>query len=147
MATRDWGRLTPAYRARLERRGITRSSYEAGVSLSAARGHAATPERPERASRNPDKYRDYLGRKADLIERVKQRKERLWGDRLQYGRGAHSRRSVDTNPLTGMPTDTVFMRRFLKMSTDEAERIVSRVAQAVARDDHELDDWAFLFYH
>lgn len=61
MATRkQWGDLSPAYRRRLERGGITRSDYERGASLSAARGHKHTPERPEQAKRNPQRYRKYL---------------------------------------------------------------------------------------
>lgn len=46
---RPFDSLTPAYRRRLERGGIKRSAYESGAQLSAARGHAATPERPARA--------------------------------------------------------------------------------------------------
>jgi len=45
--------LTPAYRRRLERGGVTRKEYESGASLSGARGHAATPERPTRADNKP----------------------------------------------------------------------------------------------
>lgn len=45
----QWGRLTPAYRARLERRGITQGRYTAGEPLAVARGHAVTPEHPGRA--------------------------------------------------------------------------------------------------
>ena len=41
---RDWSALTPAYRARLERSGISRRDYESGASVQAARGHATTPE-------------------------------------------------------------------------------------------------------
>ena len=37
---RDWDALSPAYRRRLESGGITRSSYESGVPLAKARGHA-----------------------------------------------------------------------------------------------------------
>lgn len=43
---RNWGDISSNYRTRLERAGITRESYESGASLSAARGHANTPERP-----------------------------------------------------------------------------------------------------
>ena len=62
--SRNWEALSPAYRSRLERGGISRSAYEAGASVSAARGHAATPERPERAARNPERYAGYVERKA-----------------------------------------------------------------------------------
>lgn len=36
--------------------------YESGGSLAAFRGHAATPERPEQASRNPSRFTEYLSR-------------------------------------------------------------------------------------
>lgn len=48
---RSWDSLTPAYRRRLERSGLTRSAYESGAPLTGARGHGKTPERPERADR------------------------------------------------------------------------------------------------
>lgn len=44
MARKSWDSLTPTYRHRLERGGVTRSQYESGASLKAARGHRATPE-------------------------------------------------------------------------------------------------------
>lgn len=61
---RNWQSLSPAYRARLQRGGITRRQYERGASLSKARGHSKTPERPERAKRNPARYPDYAVREA-----------------------------------------------------------------------------------
>lgn len=38
--SRDWDGLSSAYKARLESAGITRDSYESGVPLAKARGHA-----------------------------------------------------------------------------------------------------------
>ncbi len=58
---KGWGSLSQSTRSRYERAGITESSYASGVSLSAARGHSNTPERPERAESQPDRYRKYLG--------------------------------------------------------------------------------------
>jgi hypothetical protein len=49
-----------AYRRRLERAGITRAAYENGASLKSARGHKHTPERPQQAQRNPQRYEKYL---------------------------------------------------------------------------------------
>jgi len=57
---RGWGSLSQPVRRRYERAGITESDYSSGVSLSAARGHSNTPERPERAESQPDRYRQYL---------------------------------------------------------------------------------------
>jgi len=63
VARKPWESLDPAYRRRLERGGITPQAYTAGESLKAARGHKTTPERPERAFRNPDLYGQYLRRR------------------------------------------------------------------------------------
>jgi len=51
---RSWDSLTPVYRRRLDRSGITRAGYESGAPLASARGHKSTPERPGRADRRPD---------------------------------------------------------------------------------------------
>lgn len=69
MARKTWGALSENYRKRLERGGITKQAYESGASLSSARGHAATPERPERALKgrgasNP-KYNKYRQKARD----------------------------------------------------------------------------------
>lgn len=50
-ARRSWDSLSPAYRRRLERSGLTRAGYESGASLTGARGHGTTPERPDRQDR------------------------------------------------------------------------------------------------
>lgn len=62
---KGWDQLTPAYRKRLGNAGISARDYNNGASLTRARGHATTPERPERATRNPAKYGDYLERHPD----------------------------------------------------------------------------------
>jgi hypothetical protein len=61
---RSWDSLSPSYRARLSRGGITKARYERGDSLTAARGHSKTPEHPERAQKNPQRYRKYLQKRA-----------------------------------------------------------------------------------
>lgn len=63
MTRKGWDSLSAGVRARYERAGVTRGEYESGVSLAAARGHGRTPERPERAAKQPDSYRGYLQRK------------------------------------------------------------------------------------
>lgn len=40
MARKSWDELTPAYRARLERNGITRESHAGGASIRKAVGHS-----------------------------------------------------------------------------------------------------------
>lgn len=70
---RNWDALKPSYRRRLIRKGVTREDYESGVTLSAARGHGQTPERPERAYRNEqsrERYREYLGRRQRVYDHV-----------------------------------------------------------------------------
>ena len=62
---KGWASLSPAYRERLARNGITEARYERGHKLDVARGHAETPEHGIReAQRNPVKYRKYLQKKA-----------------------------------------------------------------------------------
>lgn len=60
IARRDWETLSVAYRSRLERAGVSQRLYESGVSLSGARGHTSTPERPARAERNATAYAGYI---------------------------------------------------------------------------------------
>lgn len=92
MARKAWDALTPAYRARLERGGVTQSFYESGGSLKAARGHATTPERPSRAFRNPDQYSAYLRRRVsrgrevppNMIPPVERPSRRIIGDSIGW---------------------------------------------------------------
>jgi hypothetical protein len=56
---KSWESLSPAYRGRLSRGGISKSQYESGVSLAKARGHGQTPEHPREAERHPERYRKY----------------------------------------------------------------------------------------
>lgn len=61
---KGWQQLSPSYRARLQKAGITKSQYESGVSLSKARGHGQTPEHGIReAIRNPRKYQKYIAKR------------------------------------------------------------------------------------
>lgn len=60
---RSWESLSPAYRERLSRNGISKAAYETGSPVTAARGHAKTPERPERAAKNPQRYPEYIQKK------------------------------------------------------------------------------------
>lgn len=63
MATqrKGWESLSPSYRDRLSRNGITKARYERGHKLDVARGHGETPEHGlKEARRNPVKYRQYL---------------------------------------------------------------------------------------
>ena len=59
---RNWQALGVPQQRRYARAGITPASYESGVSLKAARGHAETPERPSVAARRPQDYPKYTAR-------------------------------------------------------------------------------------
>lgn len=73
---KGWDNLSPAYRDRLSRRGITKSQYEHGRPLAGARGHGATPEHGlKSARRNPKKYGDYIRKRAVPEVRVPQAAE------------------------------------------------------------------------
>ena len=74
MARRGWDDLSDTYRGRLERGGISRTGYERGESLSGARGHATTPERPERAESKPE-YQSYR----ELRQAIVDLKQAIWG--------------------------------------------------------------------
>jgi hypothetical protein len=65
--TRSWSDLSAGSRNRYLKRaaakgwsgGQFRRYYESGGNLAEFRGHARTPERPERATRNPQRYGEY----------------------------------------------------------------------------------------
>lgn len=71
---RDWNALGDAQKHRYERSGISRSDYESGVSLAAARGHGATPERPGQGKEEP-RFREYY----ELRKEITQLKKDVFG--------------------------------------------------------------------
>lgn len=89
MTRKGWDSLSEPVRRRYQRNGVSRADYESGVSLSAARGHAQTPERKERAERNPDRYREYLRRRNSGMRVVTSE-----GTITVYGMGAAERSIV-----------------------------------------------------
>ncbi len=76
MARKGWDLLSPAYRARLERKGITEQGYAGGQSLSAARGHISATVESDRARfrRSVERFKTRLvlfyGRDEEEIEEV-----------------------------------------------------------------------------
>jgi hypothetical protein len=57
---KGWQALSPGYRARLSRAGITEKAYGRGESIRAARGHKATPEHGiKEATRSPATFRKF----------------------------------------------------------------------------------------
>jgi hypothetical protein len=120
MATRDWGRLSEGTQERYLRHGIGAREYERGDSLKAARGHAATPEHPSEAARNPERYSGYLARnpnarrtrqpqsgalpgsRASVIDNIVNLKTDIAGGEDQESRNSF-RKVVSHNPETGDP--------------------------------------------
>lgn len=136
MARSNWDNLSPAYRARLERGGITRQDYLSGGSLSRVRGHAKTPERPERAEQNPEKYKDYLATRKSLERAVQAKKQGIFGESHKFRR-PRSDKNVTKNPVTGKQVPLADLR--MAANASELQWL------QWLHDDRER--WAFLFYH
>lgn len=140
---RSWQNLTPAYRQRLANAGITQTQYESGASLAAARGHGQTPERPERAQRNPQKYRKYLNNRDRLVQMVIDRKTRLFGHTERYDH-IHSASYVKNGvpnlpgyPAEGNPPSVAKLQAILKETDD----------QWLRRARSQVNEDSFLWYH
>lgn len=70
MPRRLWSNLKPSTKNRYRRAGIHPNTYNAGkANLTAARGHAHTPERPGRRVSDPA-YADYYARQQPQVEHV-----------------------------------------------------------------------------
>ena len=138
MAQKAWKDLSPEYKARLKRHGITarnRNTKASKAKISAIRGHAATPERPERAVKNPQRYSTYLQNVTSIQNQVIAKKNAIWGSTFKY-RNKRADRNVHTNPRTNRPPELALMKKFLALNMDD-----------IADIDWRDDDWAFLFYH
>jgi hypothetical protein len=98
--TRNWDSLSAGYRKRLQSAGITKRQYNSGVSLSKARGHANTPERPERAQKNPGKYQAYEAKKLGIADKIQDFKRAKWGHRPKYNED-RSKMAVRKDPGNG----------------------------------------------
>ena len=77
MARKGWDSLKPDYRKRLERNGISKTDYERGASIKAARGHEKTPERPRLS--NPQQYPQYHTERQRLENAVNRKKQEVFG--------------------------------------------------------------------
>lgn len=133
---KTWGELSGTYRGRLERGGISQREYESGRSLAAARGHARTPERPERAMTSPGRYKDYLDRRTSLERDVIAKKRELFESSPRFN-AKRSARAIHEGPKTGKPAKMAAMQRFMDADFDE-------LYDEIVADDNE---WDFLFYH
>lgn len=71
---KGWENLSPKYRQRLERNGITRQSYDAGISLKAARSHPTPTGVPI-----GEKRYEFLLRLAKQLNWVNRADPTTWG--------------------------------------------------------------------
>lgn len=81
---KPWSQLTPTYRARLEKAGLTEEQFDSGASIKAARGHATTPERPTQY--NPVQFPAYAANRQQLIIQLGDRKEQVFGSSPRWDR-------------------------------------------------------------
>ncbi len=139
---RNWANLSPTYRGRLERAGVTKAYYEGGGKLGKARGHAHTPEHPEEAERNPEKYPKYRN---NLVKKVIAKKKRVFGDQPRFHE-LHSRDYVihGVAHLAGFeqrPPTIAELKEFLALSDNQLYAKASSAARGV-----ELQ-YSALWYH
>lgn len=135
---RNWDALSESYRERLERGGITRAEYQAGASVSAARGHAATPERPSRAEANPEKYAAYLFKRDKYVQTILRAKGQAFSSRDTYK--AKSSRWHVNNFQNGKTRSIASLKRIV--AAIEAHDNLDDAMQ-----DLESDDVDALYYH
>jgi len=129
MARKGWNSLSPAYRARIEKAGLTQKDYEAGTPLSRARGHAQTPEHPR--SYDPQKYQKYNAERTRLTGKVEQRKAELFGNRPRWDKEKSDR------AIREKPPSLANMRWALDADDED-------ILDAIREDP---DTYHFLMYH
>jgi hypothetical protein len=140
MARKSWSELSPDYRQRLEKAGITPAQHAAG-DLAEARGHGKTPEHPadipNLSPEKREKYQDYIQRRTDLIRQVVAKKERLWGGGTRYNPKRARAAVEDRMREAGHVPTMAKLQAFMNMSDIEAQGL------PFWRD----SEWHFLFYH
>jgi hypothetical protein len=129
-----WGKLTPGVRKRKlayykKTQGLNPSEiarrYNSGTlgSQTAARGHAATPEHPHRATLHPDKYREYI--------KKRQIPEGAWQNVSQKRRDAHSHIKQRIGHYTKYSDATVQIHCFYMMTDEEVEMTLRMDTQEI----------------
>ena len=139
VARKGWDQLSPNYRVRLERAGISAKDYTAGISLSKARGHSQTPEHPtDKISKT--KYPTYYAKRQQLMRDFVAKKQRLWGA-LQNEYRRNGRRRYDPTRAVENVRDGKMSNALLEwaLSADEGDLIDG------LREDPET--FAFIGYH
>jgi hypothetical protein len=137
---RDWNALSNAYRSRLTRNGITKAAYESGADLSAARGHANTPEHPEDAIHNQSKYQKYRANLKRLQNEAWEKKKRIFEGNHKWHEG-RARAWIYGGPQNPKMPGARMLRAFINMPDEDVYEKASEAGY------HLDDDWQFLFYH
>lgn len=113
---RNWDNLSAGYRQRLERSGVTRGQYESGASLEKARGHKETPEHPERAEANPQKYQKYLNERKNLVAKIQRAKRDMFSGSPKWNPKG-SGRNIRVDAATGKVRSIQDLRAILAAAT------------------------------
>lgn len=130
MAKKGWDNLSPGYRERLERKGLSKEDYEQATSLKKYRGHEHTPEKPKDVIAHPDKYVKYVSERDKLIKELMKKKEQVWGDSPKW-----NKRKAKEN-LTKNDIPMALLRKANRMTGDDWLDAI--------REDHSI--WYFLGY-
>lgn len=139
MARKGWEALSPGYRKRLEKGGISKADYAAGRSLSKARGHSQTPEHPtDKISKT--KYPAYYNKRQKLMQDFVAKKQRLWGA-LQNEYRRNGRRRYDPNRAVENVRDGKMSNALLEWALDADE---GDLLDALREDP---ETFAFIGYH
>lgn len=110
MARKGWNALSAGYKSRLQKAGISKQDYEKGHSIQAARGHAATPERPTQKSGS---FPVYQAERDRLTRRVVDLKQAYFGTKPVFNpRKAVARFKKD-------PPSMEALRRWTKLTKEE----------------------------
>lgn len=133
---KPWASLSPNYRERLARKGITPQMHAAGESIRAARGHEHTPEHPSEAGKRPGDFIDYVSERRTLQVRVAQMKRQMFGDEHKFN-PRRSREIVGKGWDGNHAPSNTLLRWALDASFDE-------IMDAITSGD---EDYSFLWYH
>jgi hypothetical protein len=100
VARKGWDALSPGYRDRIKKAGLTRQDYEAGQSLSKARGHQNTPEHPRQF--DSKKYPKYAAERSKLTKELERKKEGMFYNSDRWSRTKSDRAIREKPPSMAM---------------------------------------------
>jgi hypothetical protein len=142
---RVWETLKASYRARLERGGITKSQYESGANLKAARGHATTPENAREYQKDPGRFKEYRQRRKAIIDRVVAKKKEAFEWTLRWNEensGNFVRNPPQLKKKYGLEVRRATMAQLRAIDAMTVEQLVEHQYEM-----RQEDDWRFLWYH